>query len=115
MRKKRVFLDGAMYHVTSRTNGREKVFEHKPGKVIMMAVLKEAKEKYGFTVSNFCIMPTHIHLLITPKQGSDLSKIMLWIKTNFTKKMVPGTFFSQVMGGCFCGLYTGFYAGRLSL
>ena len=86
MRKKRVFLDGAMYHVTSRTNGKEKIFEHKPGKVIMMGVLKKAKEKYGFTVSNFCIMPTHIHLLITPKQGADLSKIMLWIKTNFTKR-----------------------------
>ena len=39
-----------------------------------------------FTVSDFCIMPTHIHLLITPKSGTDLPKIMLWIKTIFTKR-----------------------------
>jgi len=75
-----------MYHVTSRTNGKEKVFDHKPGKTIMMRVLKEAKEKYGFTVANFCIMPTHIHLLITPKIGTDLPKIMHWIKTSFTRR-----------------------------
>ena len=86
MRKKRLLLDNIMYHVTSRTNGKEKIFNHKPGKVIMMSILKEAKERFYFTVANFCVMPTHIHLLITPNKGADLPKIMLWIKTNFTKR-----------------------------
>ena len=86
MRPKRQFLDNTMYHITSRTNSKEKIFDHKPGKALMMGVLKEAKEKYDFTMANFCIMPTHIHLLLTPKKGADLSKIMLWIKTSFTKR-----------------------------
>jgi len=86
MTRKRKVLDNTMYHVTSRTNDKEKIFGHKPGKVIMMGVLKEAKEKYGFELANFCIMPTHIHLLITPKTGTDLPKIMFWIKLSFTKR-----------------------------
>ena len=86
MRKRRTFVDGATYHITSRTNGKEKIFDRKPGKVIMMMLLKEAKEKYNFVVHNFCIMPNHIHLLVTPKEGKDLPKIMSWIKTQFSKR-----------------------------
>jgi len=86
MRKNRHFLDETMYHVTSRTNGKERIFDHRPGKAIMMRVLKQAKVKFGFRVANFCIMPTHIHLLITPKAGADLPEIIRWIKLSFTMR-----------------------------
>ena len=93
--KKRILTDNTMYHVTSRTNNKAKIFERKPGKIIMMMVLKEAKEKFNFTVANFCIMPTHIHLLITPQKGNDLPKIMHWIKLHFTKRW---NFFNRTSG-----------------
>jgi putative transposase len=86
MRKKRVFIEGAFYHVTSRTNDKIKVFDNKLGRKIMLLTLEGAKEKYGFTLTNFCVMPTHIHLLIKPKEGTSLSKIMLWIKTQSAKR-----------------------------
>jgi putative transposase len=85
MRKKREFIQGAFYHVTSRTNDKNKVFESKLGKKIMLMVLSEAKEKYRFRLSNFCVMPNHIHLLIQPREGTDLSMIMRWIKTRSAK------------------------------
>jgi putative transposase len=85
MRKKRDFIKGAFYHVTSRTNDKNKVFEGKLGKKIMLMVLSEAKEKYHFRLSNFCVMPNHIHLLIEPREGTDLSMIMRWIKTRSAK------------------------------
>jgi len=66
MRKKRVFVDDSFYHVTSRTNDKIRVFDRKLGRKIMLLTLKDAKEKYNFILSNFCIMPTHIHLLIQP-------------------------------------------------
>jgi REP element-mobilizing transposase RayT len=31
-------------------------------------------------------MPTHIHLLITPGEGGDLTRIMHWIKTHSAKR-----------------------------
>ena len=51
----------------------------------MLLVLQSAKEKYAFTLHNFCIMPTHIHLLITPADKTDLSRIIQWIKTRAAK------------------------------
>ena len=86
MRKKRIIIEGAAYHVTSRTNGKTPAFENRLGRKIMRITLENAKEKFGFRLHNFCIMPTHIHLLITPKSGTNLSRIMQWIKTHSAKR-----------------------------
>ena len=85
MRKRRRLVEGAFYHVTSRTNNKIRIFNRKLGRRIMLMVLEGAKEKYEFGLTNFCIMPTHIHLLIRPAEGTDLSKIMCWIKSQFAK------------------------------
>ena len=85
MRKKREFPEGGVYHVTSRTNNKTRVFENRLGRKIMLLVLEDAKDKFRFRLANFCIMPTHIHLLIEPRQGKSLSTIMHWIKTRSAK------------------------------
>ena len=85
MRKNREFNPGATYHVTSRTNNKNRVFANYLGQKIMLLTLQAAKEKYRFKLHNFCIMPTHIHLLITPADGTNLSRIMQWIKTQSAK------------------------------
>ena len=87
MRKKRVFVDGAIYHVTSRTNNKVKVFEDRLGRKIMTVMIRKAKCKFNFKLLNFCIMPTHIHLLIEPAKEASLSKIMQWLKTNSAKSL----------------------------
>jgi len=51
----------------------------------MFSVILEAKKKYGYVLHNFCIMPNHIHLLITPAKNTNLSRIMQWIKTKSAK------------------------------
>jgi putative transposase len=86
MRKKRAFIEGAAYHVTSRTNDKTQVFKYPAGSKTMLLVLKEAKEKFAFRLTNFCVMPTHIHLLIIPGEGGSLSQIMHWIKTLSAKR-----------------------------
>ena len=86
MYKKRVFIDGMFYHVTSRTNDKTRAFERKLGQKIMLITLEDAKEKFCFKLTNFSIMPTHIHLLIKPKEGTNLTQIMHWIKTMSAKR-----------------------------
>ena len=85
MRKKREFVEGTYYHVTSRTNDKIRVFENKLGRKIMLITLQDAKDKFRFRLANFCIMPTHIHLLIEPGEGANLSIIMQWLKTRSAK------------------------------
>jgi len=86
MRKKREFVDGAFYHVTSRTNDKIRVFENNMGRKIMLITLQDAKDKFHFRLTNFCIMPTHIHLLIKPESKTNLSGIMHWIKNISSKR-----------------------------
>jgi len=85
MRKKRDHIPGAIYHVTSRTNNKIQVFDHKLGRKILLLTLRGAKEKFGFKLYNFCIMPTHIHLLLAPAEKTNISQIMHWIKTSSAK------------------------------
>ena len=85
MRKKREFIEGAYYHVTSRTNDKIRIFENNLGRKIMLIVLQDAKSKFRFRLANFCVMPTHIHLLIEPGEGTNLSMTMQWIKTKSAK------------------------------
>ena len=87
MRKKRELVEGAVYHVTSRTNNKVKIFENRLGRKIMTLFLQKAKNKFNFKLENFCVMPTHIHLLIEPTKETSLSKIMQWIKTNSAKSL----------------------------
>jgi putative transposase len=85
MRIKREIIEGAVYHVTSRTNGKIKVLDNIARQRIMLVILEEAKDKFGFRLHNFCFMPNHFHLLITPASGTNLSHIMQWIKTRSAK------------------------------
>ena len=86
MYKKRKIVEGAFYHVTSRTNNKSRAFESKLGRKIMLITLQGAKDKFQFQLANFCIMPTHIHLLIKPAEGTNLSEIMHWIKLRSAKR-----------------------------
>jgi len=52
----------------------------------MELTLQNAKDKFHFRLTNFCVMPTHIHLLIQPEEGSNLSRIMQWIKIQSAKR-----------------------------
>jgi putative transposase len=86
MYRQQDFVGGAAYHVTSRTNNKLRAFEYPLGWAIMLVTLANAKEKFGFTLTNFCIMPTHIHLLVIPREETALSEIMRWLKTASAKR-----------------------------
>jgi len=51
----------------------------------MLMALQDAKDKFRFRLANFCVMPTHFHLLIEPGEGTLLSQIMQWLKTRTAK------------------------------
>ena len=48
--------------------------------------LREAKLKYTFLILNFCIMENHVHLMLKPTESTDLSALMQWINSMFTRR-----------------------------
>ena len=109
MRRNRQLQEGAEYHVTARINRGEKIFLTRENRELFMGVLKRAKEKFNFSLKNFCIMGNHIHLLIKPGPGVSLSKIMQWLlgvfaqlwnkKHNLSGHLWGDRFFSRIILG----------------
>ena len=87
MRKPRHTQDGAIYHITHRTNNKELLLEDGETKKLFYEVLRQAKKKYDFFIYNMCIMGNHVHLLMEPScQGnSQLKNITGWIFSMFAR------------------------------
>jgi len=84
MRQPRLLQKGAKYHVSSKINRSELVFENDEIKMLFLDVVKKAKKKYKFIVHNFVIMNNHVHFLIEPLNDESLSRIMQWILSVFS-------------------------------
>jgi len=84
-RKPRIHYEGALYHVISRGNNREYIFEKDEDKKIYLETMLRYKEKYKFKLYAYCIMDSHAHLLIEVDKVP-LSKIMQGIQQVFTMK-----------------------------
>ena len=83
MRRRRRLKNGASYHVTAKINRGEFILKDDLFKQLFLDIVQRAKNKYAFTIRNFCIMDNHIHLIITPTGDASLSKIMQWILSVF--------------------------------
>jgi len=79
MRKPRLLVPGARYHVTARVNNRALLLRRVEAKELLLSVIRRARRKYAFRIDNFCIMENHIHFIMYPKSGESLSNIMRWI------------------------------------
>ena len=86
MRKRRNKYCGATYHVTAKANRGEFILESDVTKEMFLEVLERAKKKYPFILKHFCIMGNHVHLLIKPIKGTDLSALMQWLLGVFAKR-----------------------------
>lgn len=62
--------------MTQRGNNRQDVFFGEEDRRVYLSYLRESAERYGLTVSAFCLMTNHIHLLATPEREDSLSKAL---------------------------------------
>jgi putative transposase len=83
MRKRRELLENARYHVSTRANRGEYIFNTIQVKELFLHVIRRAKKKFDFSIENFCIMGNHFHFIIFPRNGGNLSSIMQWILSVF--------------------------------
>jgi REP element-mobilizing transposase RayT len=60
--KRRIWYSGAKYHITCRGNKKRNIFLDKLDYRVFIAILKEVKVKYSYSLLSYCLMPNHIHL-----------------------------------------------------
>lgn len=81
----RIEFSGALYHVTSRGDGREAIFLDDLDRKAFLAVLAEGVETFNWVVHAYCLMGNHYHLLIETPDGN-LSRGMRQLNGMYTQR-----------------------------
>jgi len=80
----RLEFAGALYHVTSRGDRREDIFESDSDRRLFLTVLGDVCDRYNWVCHAYCLMDNHYHLLIeTP--DANLSKGMRQLNGVYTQ------------------------------
>jgi len=83
-RRPRIHYPGGLYHVIARGNRGLKVFRRDQDYRLYLKFLEEYKERYGFLLYAYVLMPTHTHLLIEVEEVP-LSKLMQSLQFRYTR------------------------------
>ncbi|AFT70043.1 Transposase of ISGbem_B [Alloalcanivorax dieselolei B5] len=80
----RLEFAGALYHVTSRGNRRDLIYEADEDRHAFLAVLDDVDETFNWVCHAYCLMGNHYHLLIETPDGN-LSKGMRHLNGVYTQ------------------------------
>jgi REP element-mobilizing transposase RayT len=83
-RRPRLFAAGLLYHVIVRGNQRQKTFLSDQDYRAYQKRLAKYRERYGYSVHAYCLMPNHVHLLL---ESSDqpLAKLMQGLQQSYSQ------------------------------
>jgi len=60
----RLEYPGALYHVTSRGNARQRIFRDDRDRETFLELLGQVIKRFGWLCHGYCLMENHYHLLI---------------------------------------------------
>lgn len=81
----RVEYSGACYHITSRGNAQQAIFQDDADREVLLAILAATVKQFGWEVFAYCLMGNHYHfLLATPKPN--LSRGMMRLNGLYTQR-----------------------------
>ncbi len=84
-RQWRIEYKGGIYHVLSRGNQRQLIFEDDNDRDIFLKILIEASERFSIELYAYVLMGNHYHLLLKTIEPN-LSKTMQWIGSTYTRR-----------------------------
>lgn len=82
-RKPRIELEGALYHVITRGNQKQRIFKATGDYTKYLEILTDYKDKYRYFLYAYALMNNHVHLLIETQQVP-LSKLLQGIDQRYT-------------------------------
>jgi putative transposase len=78
-RRPRVAPGGVIYHVLNRSVGRMRMFTRPKDFEAFMRVLAEAHERFPIRILSFCVMPSHWHFVVWPRDDKQLTSFFRWL------------------------------------
>lgn len=83
----RVVVPRYPHHVTQRGNRRQKVFFCDDDYAAYIALMAQAKEKAQVQVWAYCLMPNHVHLVVTPETEAGLRHFFGEAHRRYTRRI----------------------------
>lgn len=80
----RIEFPGAIYHVTSRGDRREAIFEDNEDRQHFLTVVGQAVERFDAAVLAYCLMDNHYHLVVHTR-NANLSRLMQRLNGVYTQ------------------------------
>ncbi len=80
----RIEFAGALYHLTSRGDRREAIYEGAEDRQRFLAVLGDVAERYNWICHAYCLMTNHDHLVAETVEGN-LSQEMRHLNGVYTQ------------------------------
>ncbi|MBU4345201.1 MAG: transposase [Proteobacteria bacterium] len=63
-------IPNVVSHITQRAAGKEPLFMENSDYLFMIGCLKKIADNYSLRVYAFCLMPNHVHLLLSPTESN---------------------------------------------
>jgi len=66
-------VDGQIYHVLNRGNGRQTVFHKAQDYAVFRELMQHGEKGYPVRLLVYCLMPNYLHLVLWPAHGAMVS------------------------------------------
>lgn len=81
----RIEYQGAIYHITSRGNARQSIFEDDEDRETFLELTESVVSRYNWLCHAYCLMGNHYHLLVETPDGN-LSQGMRQLNGTYTQR-----------------------------
>ena len=79
-------MGGYAYHVLNRAAGGARLFEDDGDYQAMERVIERTYERLPIRIVSYCLMPTHWHFVLWPKEDNQLSEFMRLLTVTHTQR-----------------------------
>ena len=79
---------GHLHCITCSCYRRQRWLGSVPRRDFFLRVFEQVRQRYGFVVVGYVIMPEHIHLLMGEPEKGDPSKVMQAVKQGFARRVL---------------------------
>ena len=70
----RMIIPGLPHHVTQRGNRRERIFFEAGDEAVYLDLMATQLKRCGVECWSYCLMPNHVHLILTPSDETGLAR-----------------------------------------
>ena len=81
----RVIFPGCPHHVTQRGNMRRDVFLTAGDRRVYLGLLRQYSRLYSLRVLGYCLMTTHVHLIVVPVDSRSMSRTLREVSGHYAQ------------------------------